>query len=256
MKFVASLAVLFAVNVAYAAPRWVTIPSPAGNGDIPVYIDEQPDAVATVVLVPGGPFTVGERDPQSGKPKGINFLVRTVDTFAAQKLNVVLMDKPSQAGDLRWGNNRQSDAHGKDVLKVVETAKQLDKPVWLVGTSLGAISVAKASLLDETGLVNGVVLSSSVFHAKGGSGVMTMDYGKLSIPVLISHHQKDECPETNPQVIKDLVSKLTASKKVEVAMITAGDTPKGNVCGPNHWHGFINAEDETVKSISSFIHKN
>jgi len=85
---------------------------------------------------------------------------------------------------------------------------------------------------------------------------MTMDYAKLSIPVLISHHQKDECPETNPQIIKDLVSKLTASKKVEVAMITVGGTPKGNVCGPNHWHGFINAEDETVKSISTFIQKN
>lgn len=256
MKLIAFISLFFAALTSSAEPRWINIQSTSGNGDIPVYINDRADAIATVVLIPGGPFTVGKKDPQTGKPDGINFLVRSIDAFSSQKLNVVLMDKPALAGDLRWGNNRQSEGHGKDVLAVAEKAKELNKPVWLVGTSLGAISVGKASLLEQKELIAGVVFSSSVFHAKGGSGVMTMDFSTLKIPVLISHHQKDECAETAPTFVKEFAGKFSAASTVEVSMIDSGNAPKGNVCGPWHWHGFVNAELETVKSISQFIAKN
>jgi hypothetical protein len=255
MKIFPQILLLFAAINASAEQRWITLNSSAGNGDIPVYIDERADAIATVVLVPGGPFSVGKKDPVTGKPDGINFLVRTVDMFAAEKLNVVLMDKPSRGGDLRESRRRASNDHAQDILQVAEKAKELKKPVWLVGTSLGGISVGNAAQHDEKGIISGIVFSSSVYPEKK-YGVLSLNLSDMKIPVLISGHEKDECPSTAPSLIPDLKKKLTSARVVEVSLIKNGSSPKGNVCGPWHWHGYINAEQEAVKSISGFISKN
>lgn len=253
MKFLTTLlACLFSASL-FAAEQWSTVPSISGNGAIPIFSITSEDASATVVLIPGGPFIIGNKKPDTGRPDGINFVVRTVGQFASEKMNVVLMGKPEKAGDLRFGKNRQSDSHASDVLEVVKFAKKSNKPVWLVGTSLGSMSVTKAVTLDKENSVSGLVLSSTVFHSKDGVGVLSIDTVGIGIPVLISHHAKDACPETNPKFINELKAKFSGSERIAVALIDAGDSPTGNPCGPTHWHGFVNAETETVRSITEFI---
>ena len=239
-----------------AQEQWSTIQAASGNGPIPIFSIDRDDAIATVVLLPGGPFTIGNKSADTGRPDGINFLVRTVGQFSSEKLNVVLMGKPPRAGDLWNGRSRESDDHGSDVMQVVEFAKELKKPVWLIGTSLGAISAVNTALIDKRAVLSGIVLSSMTFRANKNSGVLSMDVEKLTIPILISGHEKDECPGSNPKLIDELKAKLTSSKKVGVAMISSGNSPTGKPCGPNHWHGYINAEAEAVRSIADFIRSN
>lgn len=253
------LALVFAAvfsSTLLAQEQWSTIQSASGNGTIPIFSIYSEGSTATVVLLPGGPFTIGNKNADTGRPDGINFLVRTVDLFSSEKLNVVLMGKPSRAGDLWTGRSRESDHHGSDVMQVVEFAKELKKPVWLVGTSLGAISAVNAALIDKRSLLSGIVLSSMTFRANKNSGVLSMSVEKLTIPILISGHEKDECPSSNPKLIDELKAKLTSSKKVGVAMISSGNNPTEKPCGPKHWHGYINAEAEAVRSIADFIRSN
>ena len=254
-RFFILVTFFFSVNL-YASEEWSNIPSISGNGTIPVFSISRDDSTATVVLIPGGPFTIGNKSPDTGRPDGINFVVRSAGQFSQEKLNVVLMGKPDKAGDLRSTEQRQKDHHASDVMEVVGFAKKFDKPIWLVGTSLGAISVVNAVLTDKNVLVKGVVLSSSSFKDKRGYGVLSMDLEKLLVPVLLSGHEKDECPATNPKFNEDARKRLTASKKVAISLISTGSAPTGNICGPKHWHGYINAEVDAVRSISEFIRSN
>lgn len=254
-NFLTLLICIFSLNL-HAAETWTEVPSVSGNGTIPIFSMTQDDATATVVLVPGGPFIIGNKDPKTGRPDGINFVVRSAGQFFSEKMNVVVMGKPEKGGDLRFGKNRQSDSHASDVLEVVKFATNAKKPVWLIGTSLGSMSIAKAAVLDRENIVAGIVLSSTVFRSKDGLGVLSIDTNNLKIPVLVSHHAKDACPETNPKMIDELKERFSSSKNFTISLITAGDSPKGKPCGPTHWHGFVNAETETVRSIAEFIRNN
>lgn len=254
-KFISMVTVLVSCNL-FAAEQWTTLESSSRNGSIPIFSIDSDDATATVVLVPGGSFVIGNKAPDTGRPDGINFLVRTAGQFSSEKFNVVLMGKPEKGGDMRSISIRQSGHHGSDVMQVANFAKEFKKPVWLVGTSLGSISVANTALLDKRSVISGVVLSSAVYRTKQREGLLSMNLNDLKIPILISAHEKDECPDTNPAMIGELKGQLPSSKNVQVALIANGNAPTGNVCGPNHWHGFINAELETVQSVAQFIRAN
>ena len=132
------------------------------DAQIPVFFSTTPNAVATLILLPGGAGGIG-RIGAEGWPDGSNFLVRSGQLFAAQGFNIALMARPSDMNEMEYPF-RVSAAHIDDIRKVVQQAKERwNVPVWLVGTSRGTVSGTAAVIaLREEGLIAGLVLTASV----------------------------------------------------------------------------------------------
>lgn len=232
--------------------------SSEGNGTLEALIYEVPNAKATLVMLPGGSWNIGDVDASSGMLTGKNFFIRTIPAFLAQEFNVVTMGKPKSAGDLQDSVIRAGKPHAEDVLALAQRAHRLGKPVWLLGTSMGGISAVNAATADTKSLISGIVISSPVAKKTTRilSGTLDFPLESIRVPAYVSGHEKDGCGSTPPSTTKEVASRLTSSKKVLLKMTQSGSDPSGNPCGPTHWHGYINAESEVVQQMSDFIKSN
>jgi pimeloyl-ACP methyl ester carboxylesterase len=253
MKKLIIAMVLLAPALALANEYWETVS--AGKSSVELFIMEPKDSKVTAILLPGGPWALGKKDPVSQRPMGRNFLVRSAPLFYQQGITTVVMGKPGSR-DLNDGVARTSRQHADDVMAVVQfAAEKFGKPVWLVGTSRGTQSAVAAALRDERKLIKGLVLSASMLGTeKSEVSILNLDLEKITVPVYISHHSKDQCYNTNPKDIDRLVKALSKNAQaVEVKLIEGGHSPSERTCGPVHWHGYINAEPETVDGIAVWV---
>ena len=221
-----------------------------GEARMPAYVMTDAKAKATLILLPGGSAATG--DIVDGKPKSGNFLSRSRSLFKRAGYNVMVVYRPSDLNDLDYGY-RISAQHMNELRVAVEYAKKtLGKPVWLIGTSRGTVSGTAAAIEFGPELVSGLVLTSSVTNSKPGA-ISTQDLKRLKIPVLVVHHSKDACKVCIPTEAAKIPTMLVNSPKKDFVMIEGGSDPHGNVCNAQHWHGFINYEEETVKLITDWI---
>src|SRR6266852_9337927 len=98
LRLAVTLLALASLHVA-AADRLAAIETRPGV-KVAYWWMERPDAVATVMLLPGGEGGIGMKD---GVPTSQNFLVRSRDLFAAAGFNVAIVGKPSDRTDLDPG---------------------------------------------------------------------------------------------------------------------------------------------------------
>lgn len=229
-----------------------------GSGRLTTVTYEVRDAQATLVMLPGGSWDIGYIDAASGMLTGKNFFIRTIPMFLAQGLNVITMYRPQNIEGLRDAALRSGEQHGRDVIALANYAFTLGKPVWLLGTSMGAISALNAVTLGEEVKVSGIVISSAVANKTSSVKVGALDFPleEIRLPVYVSGHEKDECRSTPPKTTREIAKRLINSAKLELRMTESGSMPSGNPCGPTHWHGYINAEEEVVKQMSDFIREN
>lgn len=230
----------------------------SGSGPLKVVTYEAKDAQATVVMLPGGSWNIGAIDASTGALTGTNFFIRTIPMFVGYGLNVVTMYRPDSLPTLRDAVLRSGQQHGQDVLALADYASRLNKPVWLLGTSMGAISAVNAVTLKPDSKVSGLVISSAVANRTSSvkAGALDFPLEKIGLPVYVSGHEKDECASTPPATTREIARRLTGSRKVELKLTQSGANPTGNPCGPTHWHGYINAEEEVVRQMSEFIREN
>lgn len=223
---------------------------------LPLYASWRPDAVATLVLYSGGNGGYGPIGP-NGWPSSQNFLVRSAQLFAAQPFNVVLV---GLAPDLREldGRARLGDSHAQDNQAIFKAVKaRSPAPLWLVGTSMGTISVAAAAIRDagqgQGGDLAGIVLTSTVTAYKREGAVPTQDIGKIRVPVLVMHHQQDSCGICRPWEAKTLAGKLAGAPVTKTLLVDGGSEPGGDPCGPLHYHGFIGMEQQAVEQVANWV---
>ena len=224
---------------------------PLGRGDafLPVYVAGNPQATATVVLLPGGDAGTGRI--QGGEPGNGNFLVRTREIFKAEGFNVVIAFRASDLKELDYRYRAGKD-HAAELEKVVDlAAREFGKPVWLVGTSRGTVSGTSAAIALGP-KVAGLVLTSSV-TTKAFGAVPTQDIGSLKIPVMVVHHQRDACKVCQPDEARRMTPGFKSAPVKKFVMVEGGSDPEGDPCEARHWHGFINYEKEAVKLISDWI---
>lgn len=252
MKKLLIAAVLLFPALAFANEYWETVS--VGKSSVELFILEPKESKVTAILLPGGPWVLGKKDPVSQRPMGRNFLVRSAPLFYERDITTIVMGKPGSR-DLNDGVARTSKQHAEDILAVVEFAtEKFGKPVWLIGTSRGTQSAVAAKLHDERNLIKGLVLSASMLGTQRSEvSILNLDLKKITVPVYISHHSKDECYNTSPKDISRLVKALSNSQAVEVKLIEGGHSPSERTCGPVHWHGYINAEPETVDGIAAWV---
>jgi len=214
------------------------------------------DPVATVILFSGygGYLNITQQGIQ--QPTN-NFLVRTRELFAQQKILTAVIDTPSDFagvdGILGW---RATQTHAQDIQKIIISLRQkADIPIWLIGTSRGTISAANAAARLHINGPDGLVLTSTVVDSGGKNsgyiGDVALD--NIRIPTLIIHHNEDDCVVSDIFGAQKLPAQLSNAPRVEFIAYDGGKTPESGSCGALSEHGFIGLETDVVKTITEWI---
>lgn len=212
--------------------------------------------VATVILFAGGHGGL-QISPQGKIKSGKgNFLVRSRQLFAEQGLVVAVVDAPSDhQGSPYLSNFRQRPEHAADIKAVIAWLRQDAKlPVWLVGTSRGTQSAAyiATQLSDKSG-PDGIVLTSTMLtDAAGDRAVPDMPLERITIPVLVVHHEQDACKHCRFALIPGLLAKLIATPRKELLAFRGGKNI-GDACQAQAYHGFNGIESEVVTAVTRWI---
>jgi len=180
----------------------VSVPSRPGVTQSFLIVDmaeAKPQAIA--LLYTGGGGRIGLRREQGElKFRGANFLVRAAPELARDGVQPVVMDAPSDQGELTE-EYRVGSAQTVDARAVIAELKHRfpGLPIYLVGTSRGTISAAV--LGRELGAeIAGVVLTSTMFGSDNSRrrvpSLRGFDYGGIGSRLLFVHHQEDGCEHT------------------------------------------------------------
>jgi Serine aminopeptidase, S33 len=231
----------------------VTLPTRAGvTQSYLLSAPETDKARAVAILFPGG---LGKPDLQSESARPVldagNFLVRTRRLFAGAGIATAVVDAPSDQPGGMEDNFRLGNAHADDIRKVVADLRSRfpGLPVYLVGTSRGAISAAAAGkrLAKE---VDGVVLTATLFLAAGPRpGLSGFDFSTILTPVLFVHHVNDGCAYTPYSSAKRLADRFP------LVSVSGGLPPQSPPCEAMAAHGFLGKEAETVDAIAKWMMK-
>lgn len=220
------------------------------GGYLPIFVMRNPRAVATVILLPGGKSELGE--VINGEPADLNFMSIERNTFFNEDFNVIIVYRPTDIDINDFNYSYRERNHVSEIINAVDFAnKEFNKPIWLIGISLGTIStVSTASKLGNK-KIKGMVLASTPTNNDGSFISDPID--KIKIPVLMVHHSNDSCDNCSPSGASSLFNKFTSSIIKKFIMINEGSDPTGKPCSVSHWHGFVNYQKETIKMISTWI---
>lgn len=246
---------------AQSTPRVVDIPTRPGITQRFVYIppvnSTTPNSApkASVILFAGGHGGLQIND-NGGFTRGGNFLVRTRQQFADAGFAVTVIDAPSDKQSPPFlAGNRQTPEHTADVLAVIAWLRQqAPVPVWLVGTSRGTQSAAyiATEAAPAQGGPDGLVLTSTMLTDNTGRAVPKMPLEKLTIPVLVVHHEQDGCKLCAFSDMPQLMNKLAKTPKAELLTFTGGQS-RGDPCEAMAYHGYNGIEAEVVGKISRWM---
>ncbi len=207
------------------------------------------DPRAVLIMIPGGEGHIGltrERQDLGGfYRRALKPLSDASETSGT--LDVVVFDSPYPlpAGDV-YPTSRGSSDHLDRIESVVRYWRdKLGKPVWLMGHSNGAISVAEF-LREKGDIVDGVIVSSS------RNGIKVPD--DTALPVLFLHHRNDACSKSAPQRASAAFDDLRSASRSAASFnwIEGGRPEPGNPCASG-FHMYFGAELDAAKAIDSFI---
>jgi len=247
---------LWAAALAAAAE---VVDLPTRPGVVERVLVEQPEKppAAVLVLMTGGSGRLGIYENGSLRNHG-NFLVRSRALFVQHGYAVVLPDTPSDHSTPPFLREafRESPEHAADLAAVIAWSRQrFSRPVWIVGTSRGTQSAAHAAVsLSGAGAPDGVVLTSSILAAtrlNPSTPVQDMNLEQIRVPVLVAHHEQDQCPSCPPARLPRLMDKL---KSTTAKLLTyQGGASAGPVCEAFAHHGFNGIETKVVDDIAGWI---
>jgi pimeloyl-ACP methyl ester carboxylesterase len=218
-----------------------------------------PGASATLVLLAGGGGHLDLDDQGCPRKLKGNSLVRSQALFHAAGFATALVDAPSNhAGEDGLGGFRAQAAHAQDLAKVIADVRARVKgPVWVVGTSRGAISASNAaSRLAE---VDGVVLTSPVTMgtARGRKAwtaqtVYDNRIEDIRVPLLVVSHLQDGCFRSPPSSAQRIAERYKGPR-AQYATVSGGTSGPGDACEGRSPHGFNGVEAEVATGIARFV---
>ena len=119
MKLLITLVFAFSTFHASAEEAMVAMDIGRGDARLPAYVMSQPNAQATLILLPGGDAGTGK--VVDGKPTSGNFLSRTRQEFFAENFNVIVVYRATDLTGLDYGY-RVSKDHVGELAKVIAYA--------------------------------------------------------------------------------------------------------------------------------------
>lgn len=209
---------------------------------------------ATIVVVLGGGGAIGiKQDDTAVRNQTANMLkILTDDTRSKSMINIVVFDSPHNLQQGSRGENSIAPRYSSDHLNRIENVvrfykAKLQTPIWLMGHSNGAISVAEFINRSEQNKknLNGAILSGSRNEAQIS--------GAISFPFLFLHHENDGCPKALVSSARAHFDVVRSLNKAETAFrVVKGGTATGDVCTDGN-HMYRDAYKEAAGLIEDFV---
>jgi hypothetical protein len=206
---------------------------------------------AIIVMLPGGAGDVGLRSDGDVR-HGDNFVVRTRAQWIQRGYAVLIPDTVDRS-NLR--GVRSSPDYAALVENLVNLAReQAPEPIFLLGTSQGAIAAMNGAAHAQPGAIAGVVLTESVSRT-GGSGetVFSADPQDVRVPALVVANEKDQCDVAPPEDAPRIAAAMTRSPSVQVITVAGGIQRSSKPCGSLTPHGYYGIEFEVISKIDSWM---
>lgn len=257
MKLIATL-LLSATTGALACGEVVTLQTHDGTTTRYALSAPQDPTGALILLAGGGGYLDLDAQGCAQKLKG-NSLVRSQELFHREGFATALVDAPSDHTAMDGlGGFRAQAPHAEDLGKVVADLRARVKgPVWIVGTSRGAISAANAAA--RLSALDGVVLTSAVTvgTARGRKSwtAQTVHDNRIEdirVPLLVLGHAQDGCFRSPPAGAQGIADRYQGPRS-QVVVVTGGTPGKGNGCEGRTPHGFNGMEAEVAAGIARFV---
>lgn len=249
MGLAAAPALCAPVAGAVGAPQLCALALPDGAQQR-VLVLTPPHPRAVLVMFPGGSGHVG-LGVDGRFAHGANILVRTRGDWVARGVAVVIADAPTAASLRGLRSTEAFRAQAQTLLLFARMRFKL--PLFVVGTSQGAIAAVNAAAGAPADLVAGVVLTESVSR-RGGSGESVFDAhpDQVAAPLLVVANAADACPVAPPEDAPRIAAAFTRSPHVQVLNV-AGGRPGRRACGSLSPHGYWGMEGEMVGAIGDWI---
>ncbi|MBV9863023.1 MAG: alpha/beta hydrolase [Alphaproteobacteria bacterium] len=245
----AALALLAAILPLRPAAAQVADLPLATGGTERVLLLVPPNPRAVLIMLPGGDGTIAI-DNSGQVQRGGNFLIRTRDLWVQQGLAVLLVAPPD--GHSLMGE-RHSPAYAAAIGTAADFARsRVNAPVWLVGTSQGAIAAVNGAARLGTKIA-GLVVSSSVTRlGRSGETVFDAYPGSVAVPALVVANTRDTCVVSPPGDAAALAAALSASPRKEVVTFESSEI-RSDPCEAMSPHGYLGIEAAVIRGIADWI---
>jgi dienelactone hydrolase len=217
----------------------------------------------SVILLTGGHGNLAlGKDGSIGWGAG-NQLVRTRAAYSGSGFATLV---PDITPDLKQGSGgvagyRWSERYARDIGALIAHMRSIAEPVYLIGTSRAALSVAKAAVDLSTGPTrpDAVVMTSGMLiHISTAQPSAERNVGRLERvrqPILLVYHEKDGCPYTPAASAAKAKTLFRGAKTVDVVLLQGGSAGRGDPCEARSHHGFEGQDAEVVKTVTDWLRK-
>jgi hypothetical protein len=189
-----------------------------------------------------------------------NQLVRSRAAYADAGFATLL---PDIAADLKQGDGgrpryRWSEEFARDIGALVAHLRAVAPPVYLVGTSRAALSVANAAVrLSGTQRPDALVITSGMLmHVAGHQPSVQRDVPRLeriTQPTLLVSHADDPCAFTLATSAGRFKALLKRAARVDIVLIRGGPEGPDDQCSAFGHHGFFGQDEEVVAAITRWV---
>jgi hypothetical protein len=214
----------------------------------------------SVILLAGGHGNLAlTKDGRIGWGRA-NQLVRTRADYARNGLLTLV---PDIAPDLKRGAGvkqryRFSAEHAADIGTLVAHLRAVAPPVYLVGTSRAALSVANAAVRlagpkrpDAIVITSGTLMPVDVYQPSVATTIGRL--ARMTQPALLVSHADDACVYTQASSARAFKALLTRSTKVDIALLRGGPAGSGEACEALGHHGFFGQDAEVVTTVTNWL---
>lgn len=240
----------FTVAPALAAERVLDLPLHGGDRQRALYVSP-PHPRATIVMLPGGAGDVGLTG-DGDIARGNNFVVRSHALWLAAGFAVLI---PDAVDGRNLRGLRSSPDYAALVGDLVVAAHvQAQGPVFLLGTSQGAIAAMNGAAHLRDGEIAGVVLTESVSRF-GGSHETVFDAHpeRVNVPALVVANSDDRCNVAPPEDADKIAAAMSGSPSVKVLRVSGGEQRSSRDCGSLSPHGYYGIEQQVVDGIAAWL---
>jgi hypothetical protein len=249
MRFLFAAFALAVLGLPAAAQAIVQDVPTASGGEKVLFASPAGTPRAILFMFAGGDGNVSFNAANQIVRVGSNFLLRTQSLWLAQGFAFATL-----ASDVSLMGRRHTAAYADNIARAVDFARtRANVPVWLIGTSMGAIAAANGAA-HLPGRVAGVVLTSSVAGPNRASGetVFDSDLGAIAVPALIVANRGDTCPIAGPGFAPQILAALARSPRKEIIYVESHQL-QSDPCEAMSPHGYLGIEADVVQRISAWI---
>lgn len=236
----------------------ISIPAPnqgffSNKEDTQTFYKPNTNSKAVMIFLPGGPGSFGTK-PDMPQPRGYGmFNDIALGKNAGVKMDYVFMDSPYVLSPTKSLSIRATGDHMDRIKSVVSFYKEkTNKPIWLLGHSNGAYSLAQ--FINQTPNYKQLI-AGAIFSSGRNEREITID--PIDLPILVLHHAEDSCSSTTFDSAKSFyeeVKRKNKSKTEFVAITGGGDA--GEPCtAPTSHHMYSGSYQQFTNAIEQFIVK-